>query len=222
MIHRSLFGPVFACLQPKLKNSENSGSVFYEFLSLGLIRLASSSLGLMLIYGASAEPFSLGTRTVEIPEAGKVTYTVLSTVQNEIHFLPPQGWKTETDAKAGTLTWTSPDYRSMIRLKVKDDGGDQIPKLQAEELRATVLQELTGAKITEEFPCYTSGGSGLAFDCQRTLDGDYPVATRLAFVPTPGGVAQFNLTAPPEQFARRQMDFSRFLNSFHVESLKPE
>jgi hypothetical protein len=108
----------------------------------------------------------------------------------------------------------------MIRLKVKDDAGEQIPKLQAEELRQSVLQELPGASIKAELPCYTSGGSGLAFDCEPALAGESPAATRLAFVPIPGGMAQFNLTSPSDQFAKKQIDLSRFLNSFRVENLK--
>jgi hypothetical protein len=167
-----------------------------------------------------AEPFSLGTRTVEIPEAGPATLTVLRTAKNELSFLPPTGWKAETDAAAGTITWTSPDYRSMIRLKVKDDAVEQTPKLQADALRQSVLQELPGASIKAELPCYTSGGSGLAFDCEPALAGESPAATRLAFVPIPGGMAQFNLTSPSDQFAKKQIDLSRFLNSFRVENPK--
>jgi hypothetical protein len=167
-----------------------------------------------------AEPFSLGTRSLEIPEAGQATYVVLNTARNEISFLPPQGWKTDVDAKAGTITWTSPDYRSMLSLKIKDDNGEQTPKLRAEELRQSVLQTMEGTKIKEESHCYTSGGSGLAFDCERVVGGGSAMSVRLAFVPLPGGVAEFNLTSPHDQSAKRQVDFGRFLNSFKVEKEK--
>jgi len=176
--------------------------------------------GSVLVCNLRAEPFSLGARTINIPEAGQTTYSVLNTAKNEISFLPPQGWKADIDAKAGTITWTSPDYRSMLSLKIKDDKGDQTPKLQAEELRQSVLQSMEGAKIKEEFPCYTSGGSGLAFDCERNADETSAMSVRLAFVPVPGGMAQFNLTSPHDQFIKRQVDFSRFLNSFRVETEK--
>ena len=167
-----------------------------------------------------AEPFSLGSRTSEIPESGKVTYTILHTERNETSFLPPAGWKSDVDAKGGTITWTSPDYQSMIRLKISHNGGDQTPKLRPEELREMVAQEISDAKINEEFPCFTSGASGLALDCEHVVKGQFVMSSRVALVPMTGGLAQFNLTSPKDQFVKRQIDFSRFLNSFRIESGK--
>lgn len=170
----------------------------------------------------SGEPFALGSRTAEIPESGRVTYTVLRTERNETSFLPPSGWKSEIDAKGRTITWTSADYQSSIRLKISDSGSDQTPKLRAEELRDTVAQEISGAKITEEFPCFTSGSSGLALDCEHVAKGQFAMASRVALVPIPGGLAQFSLTSPKDQFAKRQIDFGRFLNSFRIENGKSQ
>ena len=124
--------------------------------------------------------------------------------------------------KDGTITWTSPDYQSMIRLKVSNNGGDQSPKLRPEELRQTVAQEISEAKINEEFPCFTAGAAGLALDCEHVVKGQFVMASRVALVPIPGGLAQFNLTSPKDQFAKRQIDFSRFLNSFRIENGKPQ
>lgn len=168
----------------------------------------------------TAAPLSIGTRNETIPENGTVTYTVVKTGQNDLSFLPPPGWKAEADAKANTLTWTSPDYLSMIRLKISEGEGDAIPKLNADELRQTISQELENSKITEEFPCYTSGSTGLAFDSERAVGDKFLVKSRIAFIPVPGGFARITLTAPREEFRTRQMDFSRFLNSFRITRLK--
>jgi hypothetical protein len=173
----------------------------------------------LLAFNLSAEPFSISLRAVTIPESGEVTYNVIRTARHEFSFLPPSGWKAETDIKARTVTWTSTDYRSVIRLKISDDKGDQVAKLQTEQLRQMIATELPGAKITQEFPCYTSGASGQAFDSERTLNDQFPVTTRMAFVPVVGGFVQFNLTAPREQFTALQIDFGRFLNSFRNEKL---
>jgi hypothetical protein len=170
----------------------------------------------------SGEPFTLGSRTAEIPESGKVTYAILRTEKNETSFLPPSGWKSEIDAKGRTITWTSADYQTSIRLKISDSGSHQTPKLRAEELRETVAQDIPGAKINEEFPCFTSGASGLALDCEHVAKGQFAMASRMAHVPIPGGLAQFSLTSPKEQFTRRQIDLSRFLNSFRVENSKSQ
>ncbi len=163
--------------------------------------------------------FQVGTRNEEIPENGVVAYTVVKTTRNEFSFLPPHQWRVETDAKAGTLSWTSPDYRSMIQLLLPKAGSDETPKLKAEELRGTITSQPAPATITGEFPCYTSGLSGLAFDAVRRVDGKIEVSTRTAFVPVSGGIVQITLTAPKEQFTARQMDLSRYLNSFKVTKL---
>ena len=173
----------------------------------------------VLAFNLSAESFSISLRTVTIPENGEVTYNVIRTARQEFSFLPPSGWRVETDSKARTVTWTSTDYRSVIRLKLSDENGDQVAKLQTEQLRQTIATELPGAKITQEFPCYTSGTSGVAFDSERTVNDRFPVITRVAFVPVVGGFVQFNLTAPREQFTATQVDFNRFLNSFRNERL---
>jgi len=170
----------------------------------------------------SGEPFTLGSRTAEIPENGKVTYTILRTEKYETSFLPPSGWKSEIDAKGGTITWTSADYQSSIRLKISDGGGGQTPKLRAEELREAVAQEIPGAKINEEFPCFTSGASGLALDCEHVAKGQFAMASRVALVPISCGLVQFNLTSPKDQFTKRQIDFTRFLNSFRIENGKKQ
>jgi hypothetical protein len=185
------------------------------WLSLGLL-LAGSVHVIPLI----AEPFSVSSRTTEVPESGQVTYTIIRTEKNETSFLPPPGWKSEVDAKAGTITWTSPDYQSMIRLKITGSGGDQSPKPRPEELREVVAQEFASAKINEEFPCFTSGASGLALDCEHVVKNQFVMSSRVALVPIPGGLAQFTLTSPKDQFTKRQGDLSRFLNSFRIENGK--
>lgn len=170
----------------------------------------------------SAEPFTLGSLTTEIPESGLVTYTTLRTEKAEAIFLPPAGWKSDIDAKSGIIRWTSPDFQSMIRLTISSRDGEQAGKLRPEELRETVLQEIADAKINEEFPCFTSGGSGLALDCEHVVKKQFVKASRVAVVPLPGGLAQFTLTSPKDQFVKRQIDFSRFLNSFRSESRKSQ
>ena len=167
----------------------------------------------------SADLLSVGTRSEIIPENGTFIYMVAKTAQNEFTFLPPHGWKSVADTKAGTLTWTSPDYRSMVRLKISDANGDAVPAMKADELRQILAHELEDSKFIEELPCYTSGSRGIAFDSERVADGKFPVSSRIAFIPVAGGFAQITLTTPIAEFKSRQMDFSRFLNSFRVTKL---
>lgn len=182
------------------------------------------STALLLLTAAASHlhseaTFHVSTRNEEIPENGVVAYTVVKTSRSEFSFLPPHQWRAETDTKAGTLSWTSPDYGSMIQLLLPKAATEETPKLNAEELRGTITSQPAHATITGEFPCYTSGLSGLAFDAVRRVDGKIDVSTRTAFVPVAGGIVQITLTAPKEKFAARQLDLSRYLNSFKVAKL---
>jgi hypothetical protein len=169
---------------------------------------------------AAAGTFVLSTRTTEIPERGEVTSTVLRVPQLEFTFLSPAGWRCEVDAGKGTLTWTSPDYASVLRLQVRFQGGGRPDQLRSEELRQVVLQELPAARITEEFACPSGAGAGLAFDAERVVHEEFPVSSRMAFVPFPGGRAEILASAPRDQFSQAQVELTGFLNSFRFEAGK--
>jgi hypothetical protein len=168
----------------------------------------------------AAEPFTLSTKTTDIPERGPVTLTVLRTADHEFIFLPPSGWRSpQVDAKAGTLTWTSQDDTSRLQLKINLSGSGRPTPLRPEELRQVVLQELPAAKITEEFTCHTGSGSGPAFDLERVVDGKFPMSSRVAYFPFSAGRTEVHLSSPTDQFTQRQHELTGFLNSFQVQPL---
>ncbi len=183
-----------------------------------------AALGCLLAVSASlsaAETFRLGTRSEEIPEAGAVKFTTLSAGLNEYVFLPPPGWKTEPDSKTATVTWTSPDFRSLLRLRVPLGDSETIPKPNADELRVLATESKAENKIVEESPCYTAGLAGLAFDIERTTDTKAAIRMRRAFVPVAGGFVEFTVSGPADEFQNRQSDLSRFLNSFRATRATP-
>lgn len=168
-----------------------------------------------------AAQFSISTRTEEIPESGEVTRTVLRTVTSEFTFIPPPGWKSQIDAPSSTITWTSKDYGTMLRLKILSDGSDKLPPLRADDLRLEIHREMSGATVSQEFTCYTAGSSGLAFDLEQMVNEKFPTTSRFAFIPCAGGRVRIQLTTPTGEFAARQNDFTRFLNSFRIETPVP-
>jgi hypothetical protein len=168
-----------------------------------------------------AEPFSISTRTEEIPESGEVTRTVLHTTASEFTFIPPPGWKSQIDALSSTITWTSKDYGTMLRLKIFSDGSAKLPPLRADDLRLEIHREMSGATVSQEFTCYTAGSSGFAFDLEQTVNDKFPTSSRFAFIPCAGGRVRIQLTSPTAEFAARQNDFTRFLNSFRIETPAP-
>lgn len=163
-----------------------------------------------------AEEFRVAVRAEEIPEAGSVTYTVLTGTVNEYMFLPPPGWKREIDTKAGAVTLTSPDFRSSMTVRVPGSRSEDIAKLNPDELRQKVLLGAPDAKIVEESPSYTAGLAGLALDTERITENKLRVRCRDAWFAVPGGLVHIRLATPEAEFPVRQSDFSRFLNSFRA------
>ena len=164
-----------------------------------------------------AGSFSLTTRVVEIAERGEVTLSVLRSEGRELTFFSPAGWRSQLDAAAGTLTFTAPDYASVLRLKVTLSGSGQGPILQPDELRQAARQEMPAATLSEEFTCHAACGSGPGFDLIRAQPGQPSSSGRVGFVPFPGGRAKVVLTCPTSQFRQRQHDLTAFLNSLQAQ-----
>jgi len=168
-----------------------------------------------------ADGFTLSTKTSDIPERGEVTLTVLRTGQHTLTFLAPAGWRSQVNAAAGTITWTSTDDTSQLRLKINLSGSGQPTSLRPEDLRQVVLQELPAAKITEEFTCHTGSGSGPAFDLERVVDGKFFISSRVAYVPFAGGRAEIHFSSPTDQFSQRLVELTGFLNSIQMGGATP-
>jgi len=190
-----------------------------KLIRLNLFALAIAATSVPL---TRAEPFSISTRTEEIPESGEVTRTVLRTTTCEFSFLPPPGWKSQIDAPSSAITWTSQDYRTVLQLKIFSDGSEKLPPLRADNLRIEIHREMSGASVSQEFTCYTAGSSGLAFDLEQTVNEKFRASSRFAFIPCAGGRVRIQLTTPTAEFAARQNDFTRFLNSFRIETPTPD
>ena len=184
-------------------------SCFNTFLIHAMVLVGSVTL-------QAGQPFSLGTRTVEIPENGTVEHLVLRTSNIEISFQPPAGWKADINTNSGVIAWISADYGTMLRLKIETDGSDKTPPLKPEDLRQRLLVERPSGKLIEEFPCHTASASGIAFDLEQSAEATPSSSSRIAYVPVQGGVAQITLSAPSAEFSRRQIVLTQFLNSLRI------
>jgi len=175
------------------------------------------SLAAIVVAGAArSQTFTLGSVVVAVPDGGTVTHTVLRAPDQIFQFQPPAGWKLAIDTNDSQFTWTSPDYSSALRLKLITNGPSFTTPPQPEPFRERIQQQWREVRITDEFPCYASGGNGMTFDFEHALSGKFRGATRAAFVPLRHGTAEITLTSAPDQFTARQLDLSNFLNSFEA------
>jgi hypothetical protein len=177
-------------------------------LSLTAFLAAASS-------SSATQEFRIATRTVEVPEAGFLTNTVLVTSRHELAFQPPKLWKMAADAAARQLTWEAPDRASLVRVRLHEDAGGQKPTLSPEQARARVSQPFAGARVVEEFVCHTGAGEGRAVELER-VDGPFRTSIRCAWVPVNGGLLEIHCISPADALAARQPDFTQFFNSLRV------
>jgi hypothetical protein len=166
--------------------------------------------------GIAAEPLLLLTRTNEIPERGLVMNTVVCTEHQEFSLLPPTDWKRNVDTNEMQITWLSPDFNTLIRMRIVPGPDGRTPAPVSSELRKVIRQQFAGARIGEEFVCFTGGAAGLGFDLEQGEGDSLKTATRFASVPFPTGRVELSLSAPPESFSSQAHLFTSLLNSFQI------
>ena|SRR2546421_2809763 len=165
----------------------------------------------------AAAAFRLVTRPLLIPERGPVPSYVLQSGQQRFSFLAPPQWKVNENAPSNEVVIMAPSLTTSISFKISDAVPPSTPQEILEQWRKAILESYPGAKITAEFPCYTSNVAGTAFDLERSSANKGKVSTRLALIPLPHGRIEFNLTTPKGKLVENYFAFANLLTSFHIE-----
>ena len=181
-------------------------------------------LGICLIYAGgpvslrATNEFQLFTRPLAISERGTVSSYVLQTSHGRFSFLPPPNWVVKEDATAKEVVMMAQTLTTSIRFKIVE-AKPQVSTMPARvaQWRTEILENYPGAKITGEFPCYTSRIEGAAFDLERSAPNKKKIFTRLAFIPLPEGRVEGNLTSTGGKLEDAHIVFGNFLTSFRVE-----
>ena len=169
---------------------------------------------------ASPDPateFQLYTKPLVISERGTVTSYVLQTSKGRFSFLPPPDWAVQENPKTKEVLMMARSLITSIRFKVVEDAQETTKEARLAQWHQAVLENHPDAKITAEFPCYSSKLEGVALDLERLAPNRTKVFTRLAFLPLPAGRIEFDLTTTAGNFAETRLAFGNFLTSFRVE-----
>ena len=166
----------------------------------------------------AASDFKLFTQPLLInSQRGEVTSYVALVDSIRFNFLPPPGWNVRANATDKTVVFLSPDLSTTIGLKF-------IPnlRLNAESQlsvtnKAEILARFPGSKITQTFPCHTSGAEGTAFDLESQVEDRPPLSIRFAVVPIEQNIVEFTLTTETSKFAKHHWTFGNLLTSFRVD-----
>jgi hypothetical protein len=154
-------------------------------------------------------------KTLPLPEGGaSLQACELHTDEGVFLFIPPASWSQQFKAQENEISYLSPQNDTCIKFSITWTKPGELVPLKSEFLRDYIQTKYTGAKILEEFPCYTGSQSGAGFQLEQTSASSKNTLTRLVFVPFPGGWLEFRLTAAIDLFPKRVLAFSTLVSSF--------
>lgn len=179
--------------------------------------LVWGSLILMSTPGAWADRFQLRQQPLLIPERGEVTSCVIVMETNQVVFLPPADWLVRTGAAEKKVTMRSPDGAILFSLKFVEAATNGTPKLEAEAISQQVKERFPRATVVGQYTCYSGVGSGLAFDLEQTGAQREKIHTRIAFVPMPGYLLEFNATAINSPLKQWEFHYGNLLAALRVD-----
>jgi hypothetical protein len=175
--------------------------------------------------GMAAHPtnhFRLYTRPFTMQEGGTVTRHVLETASARFSFRVPLNWSVKEDPARQEVVMMARNLITSIRFKIVEAEPGSTKESRIADWRRSVEERHREARITAQFPCYTSRIEGTALDIERTAPNKAKVYSRLAFVPLPDGEVEFDLTTTSGDLAETRLAFGNFLTSFRVEPLSAQ
>ncbi|MHB8521766.1 MAG: hypothetical protein ACYDH9_13535 [Limisphaerales bacterium] len=169
----------------------------------------------------AAEGFVVYPRPMELPEQGSVTSYVVETDGHQFVFLPVRKWHLESHAAEKRVAFLARDLSTSISFYIRSKKSDVLPRLESAPLRQFIGEQYPKATIVAEFSCFSDGGRGLSFDLEQTVHKGLNTTTRLAFIPYPDGIVEFNLTTATEKFPKYKLALGNLLTSFRIDPDRP-
>jgi hypothetical protein len=175
--------------------------------------------------GMAAHPtnhFRLYTRPFTMQEGGTVTCHVLETASARFSFRVPLNWAVKENPAKQEVVMMARNLITSIRFKIVEAELGSTKEARIAQWRQSVEERHREARITAQFPCYTSRIEGTALDIERTAPNKAKVFSRLAFIPLPDGRVEFDLTTTSSDPMETRLAFGNFLTSFRVEPLSAQ
>jgi hypothetical protein len=179
-----------------------------------------SLLFLTLAMAAQAQnSFRAYSSTEKLLEGGQVEKMNVAMGDLRFTFRPPKKWGSVVDGADRKIVFTSPSGKSAVTVQFTANSPGALP--EQDVLRAQVLQAHPGAEIMRSAVCPTSYKPGMFYDLVLVTDGGAMLKVRHAFVPQPGGGAEFILSASDDEFEKDKYILMAMLRAFRVETAKP-
>jgi hypothetical protein len=165
----------------------------------------------------SAQPFTISQREISQREIGTKTLTTVETLSRRFLFEPPRNAKLTVISNELRLAWVADDRVTAFNFRLFTNSVARAEAGQNSGVPESLHDRFPNMRNVEDFPCYSAFGPGRGFDVHCVVDGKFKTTTRLARFPLGDGLAEFEVTCPEDQFAQRQMELNRILNSFQIE-----
>jgi hypothetical protein len=165
----------------------------------------------------SAAPgvFYLQEQIQEAPETGRFSSYLLWSGQDEFRFVPPLGWRVTAEAGQQRVVMHAPEGNTGMCLSIRPPRPALAPGADPELLRQDILMQFPGARIVEEFSCYTSSHAGRGFELRWSV-GNAAMAVRLACFSTGHGSLEFFLSTSAKRMEQERAALGALLTSFQT------
>lgn len=170
---------------------------------------------------ASAPTFQVYSERMNEPESGDYLVQHVRTDEQGFRFIAPTGWEVRPEGTNTALLLTAPDLSAGIRIVLGRDTNTASALADAGPYRDQVLARIAGSRVVQEFRCYADGRQGVAFDLVRESQHSTQAVFRVALVPYPGGLAEFELRTSTNHFRAARASFGLLLDTFRVEAKSP-
>jgi len=169
--------------------------------------------------GTNAPAVTAELRQEIVPGFTSVTRVYVSAGTNKFAFRAPRSFRVDaSNPKKISLTSTNDitfiTVRSLPSLPKKTDAEKK--KSLREICRELLLAEHPGAKILTEFTREADGHSGPAFDLQWPNAAGALQSARVAYIPVPAGILEFQLSTKPDHFRAATYKLNNVLLSFRA------
>ncbi|MBI3877733.1 MAG: hypothetical protein HY300_17535 [Verrucomicrobia bacterium] len=165
-------------------------------------------------------PIEVKTVREELQGIGAFFRVYITVGTNKMALLVPQGFRMHADAGQRRIVLAENDERCVITVQlhgpVPPPEKPGAPLLKPEVYRDLLLQRHPAAKVIEEYTLSAAGQSGPAFDAALRNAAGLSQRMRVAFIPTPAGVVEFNMLAGEDKFAEFHAAFNSLLLTFRA------
>lgn len=199
-----------------------------KILSLGcLVCLAGTALAQVAspsVERATKPPpkpaFSVNLAREKVPHAGEITRGLIQGETNQVSFVLPRGFRSQTDPARKKITLVAEDGGAIITITLREPVADPKGEIKdAGKFRDALQQASGGAKLTDEFTASSAMASGIGFEF--TLPGrDDSMITRAMYYPLARGIVEVVINSPLRKIRAHEDDLNRLVLS--LRSAGPE